>query len=52
MLFDARLDDMFKHKENGIMEHFSDLENKFQKLFLKTTDENLDFVRNSFGYFV
>ena len=49
-LIDARLNGIPDHMENGIMEHLSALESEFERYFLEITNEDLEFVRNSFRY--
>ena len=50
-LIDARLNGIPDGiMENGIMEHLSALESEFERYFLETTNEDLEFVRNSFRY--
>ena len=50
ILHDERPDGMSDDIKNGILEHFSALESEFKKYFLKTTDEDLNFVKNPFTY--
>ena len=52
ILLDERPEGMPDHIKNGILEHLSALESELERYFPKTTDEDLDFVRNPFKYLV
>ena len=50
ILFDEKPDNIPNHVTNGILEHLSAHESKFERYFPETTDEDLDFIRNLFKY--
>ena len=51
MLFDSREESsMPEVVEKNILEHLSNLQNQFDRYFPETSDEELDFVKNSFTF--
>ena len=49
---DNRKNKLPLQNENGIFKHFSTLESKFERYFLEITNDEFDFVRNPFTFFV
>ena len=52
ILLDNRGNKLPAQIENGILEHLSTLENEFERYFSEMTNDELDFVRNSFPFSV
>ena len=50
MLLDSRKESMPEIVEKDIVKHLSNPQNKFDRYFPETGDEELDFVRNPFTF--